>query len=218
MKQNVLNGQQRQLNDIPVGNNSQSAAPSISRLWLFVVLLSTRVPCVSSLMTQSMPPTIRNSIGHRRIFLPSREGPRNTRETFLTLLVEANRDPIVAQEEPEVVVVNDKNGTPIEVGCVVRVAKEMEAYQVPAKGRGSYNERKEFVPIEKEASRARQNLLLPEGIRGVVIKTYNSEDISANFPVKVQFTPGENTDEGYDPPVAFIMHFDPSEIECVSQG
>lgn len=139
---------------------------------------------------------------------------RNTRPTSSTFFVAASRDPIVAQEDSEVVAVNDKNGKPIEVGTVVRVVKEMKAYQVPAKGRGSYNEEKEFVPIETDAARSSQNLVLPEGIRGVVSKVYRSEDIAANFPIKVQFTPGENIDEGYDPPVPFFMHFDPMEIEC----
>jgi hypothetical protein len=32
---------------------------------------------------------------------------------------------------------------------------------------------------------------------------------------KVQFTPGENCEEGYDPPVAFQMHFDPTEVESI---
>jgi hypothetical protein len=124
---------------------------------------------------------------------------------------------ISVTDEPPVEI-QDKNGKVIEVGYVVRVAVEnIKAYQVPAKSFGTFNENKEFVPSPADAPRGTKNLVLPIGLRGVVSKLYDSDDISANFPIQVKFMPGDkggNTDEGYDPPVALIMHFDPNEIEC----
>jgi hypothetical protein len=124
-------------------------------------------------------------------------------------------DPVAAEEAP--VSIEDKNGKPMSVGSVVRVvaAKNMRAYQVPAKGRGEFNENKEFVPAPTDGERRTKNLLLPVGMRGVVSKVYEVDTISSNFPVQVKFTPGENMDEGYDPPVAFLMHFGAQEVECV---
>lgn len=105
----------------------------------------------------------------------------------------------------------------ISVGIIVRVAKEgLKAYQVPPKGKGSFDrDDKKFVPIPEDAPRGMRNLQLPVGIRGVVTKVYGEQQIiSANFPIQVKFVPGENTDEGYDPPVPFLMHFLSNEIEC----
>lgn len=95
------------------------------------------------------------------------------------------------------------------------VAANTKAFQVPAKGRGAFNENKEFVPAPADGERATKNLLLPVGMRGVVTKVYDTEAISSNFPVQVKFTPGANTDEGYDPPLPFLMHFGAREVECV---
>ena len=123
---------------------------------------------------------------------------------------------LVASASPSVVTLQDKNGKTIQVGVVVRVAVEgLKAYQVPIKGQGSFSAAKEFVPAAENSPRGTKNLLLPVGIRGVVSKVYDYDDISANFPVQVKFLPGKNTEEGYDPPVAFIMHFLTDEIECV---
>jgi hypothetical protein len=126
-------------------------------------------------------------------------------------------DEIAVADEPPVEIL-DKNGKVIEVGSVVRVAVEnLKAYQVPAKSFGTFNENKEFVPAPADAPRGTKNLVLPIGLRGVVSKVYDGDDISANFPIQVKFMPadkGGNADEGYDAPVALIMHFDPNEIEC----
>jgi hypothetical protein len=84
------------------------------------------------------------------------------------------------------------------------------------KGMGSFNELKEFVPASGDGGRAKNCLILPQGIRGVVTKLYDkNSSLSANFPVQVKFSPGEYTDEGYDPPVPFVMHFGLREIEAV---
>jgi hypothetical protein len=140
--------------------------------------------------------------------------------------------PPVAQADTTTTIINDRNGRPIEVGNVVRIVKVLKAYHVPAKARGSYDvQTKQFVPIDATtASRIDQNLVLPIGFRGIVSKVYRDSgedglDISANFPIKVQFTPGQNLDntnndddddDGYDPPIAFSMHLDPMEIEICS--
>jgi hypothetical protein len=116
--------------------------------------------------------------------------------------------------------VKDKSGNVFQVGGIVRIVREnLKAYQVPPKGYGSFDSDKKFVPILSEndapPSRSKKNLVLPVGMRGTITKIYERKDISANLPVQVKFTPGENLDEGYDPPVPFSMHFQPMEVECV---
>jgi hypothetical protein len=123
-------------------------------------------------------------------------------------------DPIAAGEDM-MASVEDKNGKAIGVGAVIRVAVDnLKAYQVPAKGQGYFNDGKEFVLGPGDGERRTKNLKLPVGLRGVVTKVYDIDHISANHPIVVKFMPGNNVDEGYDPPVAFIMHFSPEEIEC----
>jgi len=113
--------------------------------------------------------------------------------------------------------IEGKNGKTIAVGSIVRVTvSNLKAYQVPAAARGTFNEDKEFVPAPEGASRAFQNLLVPVGMRGVVTKITNkATSLSANFPIQVKFSPGENVDEGYDAPVSFVMHFGVNEVEAV---
>jgi hypothetical protein len=118
--------------------------------------------------------------------------------------------------------VKDKKGNVFQVGGIVRIVREnLKAYQVPPKGYGSFDsDTKKFVPLLSDTaalptSRAKKNLVLPVGIRGTITKIYERKDVSANLPIQVKFTPGENLDEGYDPPVPFSMHFQPMEVECV---
>ena len=124
-------------------------------------------------------------------------------------------DPIATQNTP--ITREDKNGKLITVGSIVRVAVDnLKAYQVSANGVGKFNELKEFVPGTVDGGRATNCLILPAGIRGVVTKLYDKESsLSANFPVQVKFSPGAYLDEGYDPPVPFVMHFGIREIEAV---
>jgi len=104
-----------------------------------------------------------------------------------------------------------------EIGSVVRVVVEgLKMYQVPPKGHGSFDKDKKFVPVEKGGGRNTKNLVLPVGLRGVVADLCTDDSLSSNLPVTVKFTPGENIEEGYDPPVPFLAHFDPCEIEVVS--
>ena len=61
-----------------------------------------------------------------------------------------------------------------------------------------------------------KNLVLPVGMRGVVTKVYDSEGaVSSNLPVQVKFVPGQHVEEGFDPPVPFLMHFETFEIDAV---
>jgi hypothetical protein len=110
----------------------------------------------------------------------------------------------------------DAKGKEVEVGTIVRVVvNHLKAYQVSLPGYGSYGPDKKFVAAPPGGTRGTKNLLLPIGIRGVVTKVYNVDDVSANHPIQVKFFPGKHVDEGFDPPVPFIMHFSPEEIECV---
>jgi len=110
----------------------------------------------------------------------------------------------------------DKNGKDFVVGAIVRVTVEnLKAFQVPPKGFGTFDENKNFVPASDTVERGKKNLAVPVGLRGVVNKVYDVDEVSANWPIQVKFMPSKNADEGYDPPVAFLMHFEPHEVECV---
>jgi hypothetical protein len=115
------------------------------------------------------------------------------------------------------VVLKDSQGNDLKVGSIVRVVTSgLKAYQVNAKAHGSFVDGT-FAPApEGPTPRGKRNLELPVGIRGVVAKLYDVEDVSANFPIQVKFEPGTyNDDEGFDPPITFLMHFTESEVEAV---
>jgi hypothetical protein len=117
--------------------------------------------------------------------------------------------------EPIVQVLNDKSGKEITSGAVVRVTVEgLKAFQIAPKGQGCYDSAKQFVPTPKESTTGKY-LIVPAGLRGVVTKIYDMEVISANFPVQVKFQPGEHVEEGFEAPMAFLMHFLPEELECI---
>ncbi len=122
------------------------------------------------------------------------------------------------EKTTEIAPVLDAKGQVVTVGAVVRVAVGgLEAYQISPKAKGAFNEKKEFVPDTSESLPiGRRCLLLPVGLRGVVNKLYNVDEVSANFPIQVKFTPGSHTEEGYDTPAAFLMHFDTHEVEVVT--
>lgn len=111
----------------------------------------------------------------------------------------------------------DKKGKTVTVGAVVRIAVEgLEAYQILPKAKGIFNEKKEFVPDTSDSRPiGRRCLVLPVGLRGTVVKVFDIDDVSANFPVQVKFQPDTDTEEGYNTPVPFLMHFQSDEIELV---
>jgi hypothetical protein len=155
-----------------------------------VLLVTTRVTAFS-LVPPSIAPNVLSSKANARL--------------STTVLHE------VQIENAEIVhhSVQDGQGRPITVGTIVRIAVDgLKAYQIAPKGQGSYNAQKEFVAGSKY-------LVLPVGLRGVVQKVYDIDNVSANFPVQVKFEPGQHTEEGFDPPTAFLMHFLEAEVECV---
>ena len=82
--------------------------------------------------------------------------------------------------------IDDKNGAPITEGTIVRVAVEnLKAYHCQAKGRGSFNEKKEFVAAPESSERATKCLVLPIGMRGVVTRVFDKSKLSCNFPIQV---------------------------------
>lgn len=106
----------------------------------------------------------------------------------------------------------DKNDVPIRVSSVIQVIKpNLQAHQVPPKGYGMFDDESgEFIP-----SNDKKTLTIPVGMTGVVTKVYNNAEISANFPIQVKFVPGAFPETKFDPPVPFLMHFLPTEVECV---
>uniref|UniRef100_A0A7S2A786 Ferredoxin thioredoxin reductase alpha chain domain-containing protein n=1 Tax=Trieres chinensis TaxID=1514140 RepID=A0A7S2A786_TRICV len=110
----------------------------------------------------------------------------------------------------------DSNGTELAEGQIVRVIVAMKAFHVPKKDRGKFDpETKAFVPAETDKKRGDNCLEVPVGMRGVVTRVYDTNDISASHPVLVKFAPGEHSGDGYDPPATFLMHFRSKEVEVV---
>lgn len=113
-------------------------------------------------------------------------------------------------------IVQDGNGKEITLGASVRVCVPgLQHFQIAPRGRGWYNEAKEFVLDETDTPAGLKHFALPVGLRGTVIKIFDEREVSANFPVVVKFVPGMQTEEGYDPPVMFSMHLSPTEIEVL---
>jgi hypothetical protein len=115
--------------------------------------------------------------------------------------------------------IKDSKGNDLKTGSVVMVTAEgLKAHQVSTKGHGTFVDGN-FVPTidDDGLPKGRRYFELPVGICGAVTKVYDVDDISANFPIQVKFQPGKyNEETGFDPPVAFLMHFSISEVELVS--
>jgi hypothetical protein len=123
--------------------------------------------------------------------------------------------PVASSSDPIAQVLECKSGKEITQGAVVRVSTDgLQAFQISPKGQGTYDESKQFVPLPKGSTTGKY-LIVPAGLTGVVTKIYDMEVVSANFPVQVKFQPGEHVEEGYEAPVAFLMHFLPEELECI---
>ena len=113
----------------------------------------------------------------------------------------------------EVAKLVDKNNNEFTEGCIVRVnSSNLKAYQVPGSGKGHFDDDKNFV---KNIDNSKDYLALPEGLRGVVIRVYDINDLGPNYPIKVKFEKGLKGEEGYTPPVTFLMHFDTVEVDVV---
>lgn len=111
-------------------------------------------------------------------------------------------------------VLKDSQGKEIVEGSTVQVsAAGLQAFHVNKKAHGSFNDEGQFVPTVDAKKRKDKALILPIGMRGVVTRIYDIDEISSNLPVRVVFEP--NDDEKWSPPLKFIMHFDTNEIECV---
>lgn len=180
------------------------------RAFLVFILLTVLLPERSYAFTSCLNPARLSSTRRRQLLTPSTSSPR---KTFNKLSVKSSPfSSSFTEAENE----DAKKDNPFTVGAIVRVAAEdTKAYQVNPKAFGKFDANKKFIPAKSGGERGTKNLLIPVGMRGVVTKVYDVNDVSANFPVQVKFTPGENVDEGYDPPVTFIMHFEPEELELV---
>jgi len=115
------------------------------------------------------------------------------------------------------ITLQDEQGRDFAVGATVRVAKEgLRAFQIQPKGFGHFDATNTFVPNDDSSQpNGLKSLLLPVGLRGTVTKVYDADDVCANFPIQVKFEPGKGTEEGYDPPAPFLMHFLTDELEAV---
>lgn len=179
---------------------------SINALWILVILLALTFPPGNSFVIQQQMVTTMHRTS--QIFLKN--------DLFADISVPIRTDGVHASVIPTIKgsQVLDQKGNEFKVDSVVRVAIDgLKAYHINSKGQGSYNDEKAFIPDTSDSKK--KYLLLPSGLRGKVKKVYDEDVISSNLPILVLFTPGESTEEGYDAPTKFLMHFTPYEVEVV---
>eukprot|EP00591_Stephanopyxis_turris_P004502 CAMPEP_0195524276 /NCGR_PEP_ID=MMETSP0794_2-20130614/23996_1 /TAXON_ID=515487 /ORGANISM="Stephanopyxis turris, Strain CCMP 815" /LENGTH=136 /DNA_ID=CAMNT_0040654457 /DNA_START=305 /DNA_END=715 /DNA_ORIENTATION=+ len=116
---------------------------------------------------------------------------------------------------PDAAKLFDAKGNELVVGSVVQVMTPLKAFHVTKKGYGMFDENKVFVHAGENSDRGSSCLSIPVGMCGVVTRVYDTDNLDACQPVLVKFVPGENTGNGYDPPVRFTMHFTSTEVELV---
>ena len=123
-------------------------------------------------------------------------------------------------QQPEESIQTDANGNVISPGAIVQIATaNIKAYAVPKDIHGSFDPTtNKFIPQdETNITRKTSCLILPIGLRGTVSKIYNTNEWDRTHPLLVQFTAGDDREEGdgYHCPKAFTMHFDADEIEVL---
>jgi hypothetical protein len=126
----------------------------------------------------------------------------------------------------------DSTSSWFAVGDVVEVVQpDLRSYQVPAAGRGRYNNKSATTTDDNNnkalvfcPDSSLKYLILPVGLRGKVEKVYDPNSaLSANLPIRVSFVKAKDdaaTDIDGDtpqPPVDFQMHFAASELALVEQ-
>lgn len=116
---------------------------------------------------------------------------------------------------------SDNQGVEFTEGCTIQTSKEIKAYQVPKKGFGSFDEDKNFVPVDgiedvKSVPRIDKCLVIPTGMRAKVSKVYNIDEYDASQPIIAKFLGGDGLGGDFEPPLTFLMHFETYEIEVVS--
>jgi len=125
--------------------------------------------------------------------------------------------PSISSSEVSVPKLYDANGIEFTEGCLVRVkVSKIKAFHAPANALGKFDETsKRLIPVDKSAPKCEKFFLLPIGLRGLVLRVYDTANLGCNLPIIVKFIKDENGEEGYAPPATFSMHLDVSEIEVV---
>jgi hypothetical protein len=164
---------------IPLIRNRRSISSRrccVMKILCCVAMLCLAPPLCSAFVLTKVPSS-------RSLFSCACNNELAKRQGFsTTLLQSSSSDSIISKGDTSIL---DKNGNDIVEGTVIRLIKERKAYQVPAKAYGSYDVEKKFVPAQENCPRKERNLLLPVGMKGVVIKIYTSETLSPNFPIQV---------------------------------
>ncbi|KAL3826788.1 hypothetical protein ACHAXA_000614 [Cyclostephanos tholiformis] len=114
----------------------------------------------------------------------------------------------------------DSNGVTFEVGCTVAISSSssssiggIPAYSVPKSCHGTFDSSTgKFVPLDESSltsSRVARCLLLPPGLRGRVVRVYDTNEWDRARPIV------GGGGGGYDVPRSFVMHFDADELVVV---
>lgn len=110
----------------------------------------------------------------------------------------------------------DSNGKVISPGTFIAISSpNIRAHSVHRSLYGSFDtDTKEFIPQDEETSTRKTScLILPVGLRGEVLKTFNTNEWDRTHPILVKFTAGGGGESGYNLAKQFNLHVDADEIE-----
>lgn len=116
----------------------------------------------------------------------------------------------------ENVVHEDSNGKVISPGTFIAISSpNIRAHSVHRSLYGSFNtDTKEFIPQDEETSTRKTScLILPVGLRGEVLKTFDTNEWDRTHPILVKFTAGGGGESGYNLAKQFNLHVDADEIK-----
>ena len=116
----------------------------------------------------------------------------------------------------EKVVHEDSNGKVISTGTFIAISSpNIRAHSVHRSLYGSFDtDTKEFIPQDEETSTRKTScLILPVGLRGEVLKTFDTNEWDRTHPILVKFTAGGGGESGYNLAKQFNLHVDADEIK-----
>ncbi|EED89275.1 predicted protein [Thalassiosira pseudonana CCMP1335] len=135
-----------------------------------------------------------------------------------SLSADTNNTPF-ATEPVQQIDANNKVFTPGATVAIASTPHKLKAYQVPKAAFGTFSSSSgQFLPQDEGGiTRDTSCLVLPEGLRGVVMRVYDVNEWDRTHPILIKFVAGldREGEGGFDVPKTFMMHFDADEIVVV---
>lgn len=144
-----------------------------------------------------------------------------------TILLNLSYSPLTTTDS-DTYTLTDSNNNEFKIGSIVQLTQPIQAYHVPAKAFGSFDDQhplspttQTFLPLTNvdNVERKEKCLKLPIGFKGIVTRVYNIHDLDASLPIVVKFVQ-EGVDVGggvneCQVPATFTMHFETYELLVV---